>query len=87
MSGSEESFYHLASLPRSITAAKALLKSNVFLNVRDYLEQRNKGLDALRKVMHPSRRALVKDLSRGKGQRKRDGVDYCKMVESGKEGY
>lgn len=69
-SGSEQSFYHLPSLPRTIRAAKALLKSNVFLNVRDYLEQRNNGLDALRKVMHPSRKALVKDLSRGKGQRR-----------------
>lgn len=69
-SGHEQSFYHLQSLPRSIRAAKDLLKSNVFLNVRDYLDQRNKGLDALRSVMHPSRKALVKDLSRGKGQRK-----------------
>ncbi|KIP09278.1 hypothetical protein PHLGIDRAFT_116527 [Phlebiopsis gigantea 11061_1 CR5-6] len=69
-SGSEESFYHLPSLPRTIRAAKALLKSSVFVNVRDYLEQRNKGLDELRKVMHPSRRALVKDLGRGKGARK-----------------
>lgn len=69
-SGSEQSFYHLPSLPRTIRAAKALLKSNVFLNVRDYLDQRDNGLDALRKVMHPSRKALVKDLSRGKGQRK-----------------
>ena len=69
-SGSEQSFYHLPSLPRTIRAAKALLKSSVFLNVRDYLEQRNKGLDALRSVMHPSRKALVKDLGRGKGRRK-----------------
>lgn len=67
---SEQSFYHLPSLPRSIKAAKTLLKSNVFLNVRDYLDQRSKGLEALRKVMHPSRKALVKDLSRGKGQRR-----------------
>ncbi|KAI0086303.1 hypothetical protein BDY19DRAFT_895006 [Irpex rosettiformis] len=63
-------FYQLPSLPRSLKAAKALLKSNVFLNVRDYLDVRHKGLDALRNVMHPSRKALIKDLSRGKGQRK-----------------
>lgn len=69
-SASVESFYTLPSLPRSIKAAKALLKSSVFLNVRDYLEQRDKGLDALRRVMHPSRKALVKDLGRGKGRRK-----------------
>ena len=42
----------------------------MFLNVRDYLEQRNNGLAALRSVMHPSRKSLVKDLHRGKGQRK-----------------
>lgn len=69
-SASGQFFYTLPSLPRSIKAAKALLKSNAFLNVRDYLEQRDNGLDALRKVMHPSRKALVKDLSRGKGRRK-----------------
>ncbi|KAI0340523.1 hypothetical protein BDW22DRAFT_379985 [Trametopsis cervina] len=66
----DQSFYHLPSLPRSMKAAKALLKSNVFLNVRDYLDVRGRGLDALRNVMHPSRKALIKDLSRGKGQRK-----------------
>ncbi|GJE86982.1 hypothetical protein PsYK624_030650 [Phanerochaete sordida] len=67
---SEQSFYSLPSLPRSITAAKALIKSSAFLNVGDYLEQRDKGLDALRQIMHPSRKALVKDLGRGKGRRK-----------------
>ena len=69
-SSTEQSFCHLPSLPRSIRAAKALLKSSVFLNIRDYLDQRNKGLDALRSVMHPSRKALVRDLGRGKGKRK-----------------
>ena len=69
-SESAQPFYQLPSLPRSLKAAKALLKSNVFLNVRDYLDVRHKGLDALRNVMHPSRKALIKDLSRGKGQRK-----------------
>ena len=54
----------MPTLPNSLRAAKALLKSSVFLNVRDYLEQRNKGLDALRSVMHPSRKSLVKDLHR-----------------------
>lgn len=69
-SSSEQSFYTLPSLPRSIKAAKALIKSSAFLNVRDYLEQRDKGLDAIRSVMHPSRKALQKDLSRSKGRRK-----------------
>jgi len=69
-SSPDQSFYHLPSLPRSLKAAKTLLKTNVFLNVRDYLDVREKGLQALRSVMHPSRKALIKDLSRGKGQRK-----------------
>jgi len=41
----------------------------VFLNVKDYLALRHEGLDALRRVMHPSRKALVKDI-RGKSARK-----------------
>ena len=49
-------------LPRSLKAAKALLKSSVFLNVCDYLAMRDKGLDALRSVMHPNRKSLVKDI-------------------------
>lgn len=68
--GSEQSFSSLPSLPRSLTAAKALLKSHVFVNVRDYLDVRHKGYDALQGIMHPTRKALVKDLSRGKGTRK-----------------
>ncbi|KAI0693749.1 hypothetical protein BC835DRAFT_1275580, partial [Cytidiella melzeri] len=66
----QQSFSQLPSLPRSMKAAKELLKSKVFMNVRDYLDARNKGLDALRNVMHPSRKALIRDLSRGNGQRK-----------------
>ena len=69
-SASETSFANLPSLPRSLRAAKALLKERVFVNVRDYLDMRDKGFDALQSVMHPSRKALIKDLSRGKGQRK-----------------
>ena len=69
-SATEQSFFQLPSLPRSLRAAKALLKSSVFLNVRDYLDVREKGLDALRRVMHPTRKALIQDLTRGKGKRK-----------------
>ncbi|TCD65402.1 hypothetical protein EIP91_002701 [Steccherinum ochraceum] len=49
-------------LPRSLRAARALLKSQVFLNVVDYLAVRSKGLDALRSVMHPSRSALTQSI-------------------------
>ncbi len=54
------------SLPNSMRAAKALLKSQVFLNVRDYLAVRSQGIDALRSVMHPSRTALLREIRAGK---------------------
>ena len=53
-------------LPRSLRAAKALLKSQVFLNVVDYLAVRHEGLDALRSVMHPNRRALTNSIRGGR---------------------
>ncbi|GBE82444.1 hypothetical protein SCP_0408280 [Sparassis crispa] len=62
------SFPSLPSLPNSLRAAKMLLKSSVFLNVRDYLDVRGQGLDALRRVMHPSRKALMHEV-RKKGKR------------------
>lgn len=54
------------SLPSSLRAAKALLKSQVFLNVRDYLAVRSQGIDALRSVMHPNRSALMREVRGGK---------------------
>ena len=56
----------LAALPSSMRAAKALLKSQVFLNVRDYLAVRSQGIDALRSVMHPNRTALLRQIRGGK---------------------
>ena len=54
------------SLPNSMRAAKALLKSQVFLNVRDYLAVRGQGLDALRQVMHRDRSSLMREIRSGK---------------------
>ena len=56
----------MPSLPSSLRAAKAILKSQVFLNVRDYLAVRQQGVDALREVMHPSRSALMREIRGGK---------------------
>ncbi|CCL98951.1 uncharacterized protein FIBRA_00959 [Fibroporia radiculosa] len=56
----------LPSLPHSLRAAKAFLKSHVFLNVRDYLAVRGQGLDALRRVMHPNRSSLMREIRSGK---------------------
>jgi len=58
------------ALPRSLRAARAILKSQVFLNVKDYLAVRHKGLDAVRGIMHPSRKALVDYIRTGKKSRK-----------------
>ena len=54
------------TLPNSLRAAKAILKSQVFLNVRDYLAVRQQGIEALRGVMHPSRSALLREIRGGK---------------------
>ncbi|KAI0709005.1 hypothetical protein C8Q76DRAFT_626426 [Earliella scabrosa] len=54
------------TLPNSLRAAKAILKSQVFLNVRDYLAVRSQGIDALRSVMHPNRTALLRQIRGGK---------------------
>ncbi|KAI9064248.1 hypothetical protein FKP32DRAFT_1603102 [Trametes sanguinea] len=63
---SPSSFFSLPSLPGSLRAAKALLKSQVFLNVRDYLAVRSQGVDALRRVMHPNRSTLMREIRNGK---------------------
>jgi len=52
------------SLPCSMTAAKALIKDRAFLNIREYLAVRDQGQDAVKRVMHPSRSALIRDLRR-----------------------
>ncbi|KAJ7489886.1 hypothetical protein B0H11DRAFT_2010831 [Mycena galericulata] len=52
------------SLPASLTAAKAMLKSHAFLNVGEYLDARQKGPAAVQGVMHPSKTALIRDLRR-----------------------
>lgn len=49
-------------LPASVKAAKALLRAHAHINVRDYIAERGNGVDALRKVMFPSRSTLIKDL-------------------------
>jgi len=52
----------------SLTAAKALLKSQAHINIKEYIAVREQGQAALQKAMHPSRSALIKDI-RKKGNR------------------
>jgi len=55
-----------SALPRSIKAAKALLKTRAFLNVNEYISARGRGIEEVRKLLHPSRKALLKDIRKKK---------------------
>ena len=71
--------FSIPQLPASLRQAKLLLKSHVFINVRDYLAVREQGQAALQRVMHPNRKSLVKEVRRGKrvpvGEVKRAGLN------------
>lgn len=56
-------------LPNTVTSAKALLKKRAFVIVGDYLRVRSKGLDAVKEIMHPSRKSLARELNANKGKR------------------
>ncbi|KAI0303367.1 hypothetical protein B0F90DRAFT_1364259 [Multifurca ochricompacta] len=58
--------FSIPELPGSLRQAKLLLKSHAFINVRDYLAVREQGQAALRRVMHPNRKSLVKEVRKGK---------------------
>ncbi|KAJ7632445.1 hypothetical protein FB45DRAFT_1026615 [Roridomyces roridus] len=65
-------------LPASLTAAKAMLKSHAFLNVREYLDARQQGPAAVQNVMHPSKASLIRDL-----RKKRNPVPLKWVKETG----
>lgn len=51
-----------SSLPVSLTAAKAFLKSRAFLNIQEYLAVRGQGPKAVQSLLFPSRSALIKNI-------------------------
>jgi hypothetical protein len=51
-----------SALPTSLRAAKALLKAQAHVNIKEYVAVREQGQAALRRAMHPSRSALIKDI-------------------------
>ena len=65
-SSSSSSKFSIPELPGTLRQAKLLLKSRAFINVRDYLAVRDQGQAALRGVMHPSRKSLVREVRKGK---------------------
>ena len=64
------------ALPTTVTSAKALLKSHAFVNVRDYLQVRSQGREAIRGVIYPNRRSLVRELKEKK--KKKPSVQWVK---------
>ncbi|KAF5391338.1 hypothetical protein D9757_002047 [Collybiopsis confluens] len=51
-----------SSMPASLTSAQALLKAQVFLNIREYLAVRGQGPEALKEAIYPSRSALIRSI-------------------------
>ncbi|KAF8911084.1 hypothetical protein CPB84DRAFT_1763318 [Gymnopilus junonius] len=66
------------SLPESLSAAKAFLKSRAFLNIKEYLAVREHGPEAVRGLLHPSKSALIKDI-----KKKRNRVSLKWVKEHG----
>lgn len=52
----------LTQLPRTIRSAKAFVKSQAFVNIKEYVTKRGQGPEVVRDLMYPSRKALVKDM-------------------------
>ncbi|KAF7978090.1 hypothetical protein HWV62_1484 [Athelia sp. TMB] len=55
-----------SSLPSTVTQAKKLLKAEAHINIREYMAEREKGQDALKRIMHASRGSLVKSIRKKK---------------------
>ncbi|KAJ3504016.1 hypothetical protein NLJ89_g8162 [Agrocybe chaxingu] len=51
-------------LPGSLNAARAVLKSRAFLNIREYMAVRSQGPEAVRRAMYPSKTALIKSIKK-----------------------
>ncbi|KAK7043637.1 hypothetical protein VNI00_008248 [Paramarasmius palmivorus] len=49
-------------MPASLKAAKALIKSHAFVNIREYIAVREQGVEAVQQIMHPSRSALARSI-------------------------
>jgi hypothetical protein len=61
----------LAALPDTLSAARAALKARAFVSVREYLDARAHGPQALAQVLHPSRASLRRALAGRAGAARR----------------
>ncbi|KAF7363286.1 hypothetical protein MSAN_00983800 [Mycena sanguinolenta] len=67
-----------SSMPVSLSKARSILKSRVFVNIGEYLVARERGPQAVQEIIHPSRRALIRDL-----RQKRNRVPRHLVKEAG----
>ncbi|KAI6166976.1 hypothetical protein EDD17DRAFT_1103051 [Pisolithus thermaeus] len=51
-------------LPSTLTSARKVFKSEVHINIRDYVDTRHKGQKALRQIMHPSKNSLRREIQK-----------------------
>lgn len=57
-----------SDLPATLTAARKLIKSEVHINIKQYVATRDKGQLALKQIIHPSKGSLRREIRRT-GQR------------------
>lgn len=51
-------------LPSTLTSSRKVLKSEVHINIKDYVATRGKGQAALRQIMHPSKKSLRREIQK-----------------------
>jgi len=73
-SGRSTPSFELSDIPQSMRAARAFIKSHVFVNVRDYLALRAQGQEALQNALHPSRKSLITELRKKEARVPRNWV-------------
>ncbi|KAF5324459.1 hypothetical protein D9611_004208 [Ephemerocybe angulata] len=66
------------TLPASLKSAKTFLKTHAFLNIKEYISVRGQGQEAIRKILYPSRSALIRDI-----RKKRNAVSLQWVKEHG----
>lgn len=53
-----------SDLPSTLTSSRKVLKSEVHINIKDYVATRGKGQMALRQIMHPSKNSLRREIQK-----------------------
>lgn len=53
-----------SGVPSTLTSARKLIKSEVHINIKDYVATRDKGQSALKQIMHPSQNSLRQEIKK-----------------------